>query len=62
VKYEVYTDALKSAISLRLAKQGQKKLERSLKRNVDFEEDEDDYNDHLYDANLRITPVDWRKA
>ncbi len=30
VKYETYVDALNSAISLRLRKQGERKLERSL--------------------------------
>jgi hypothetical protein len=60
VKYEVYTDALKSAINMRFKKQGEKKLEKSLKRNMEIDENEDDFYDYLHDTNVRLTPVDRR--
>lgn len=33
-KYQTYLEALKSAIALRVKKQGEKKLDRSLRRSV----------------------------
>jgi hypothetical protein len=60
VKYEVYTDALKSAINLRFKKQGEKKLEKSLKRNMEIDENEDDFYDYLHATNVRLTPVERR--
>jgi hypothetical protein len=56
----VYTDALKSAINLRFKKQGEKKLEKSLKRNMEIDENEDDFYDYLHDTNVRLTPVERR--
>jgi hypothetical protein len=44
VKYEVYVDALKTAISTRFKKQGERKLEKSLKRDLVGVDDEDDYD------------------
>lgn len=42
VKYETYVDALRNAISLRVKQQGERKLEKALKRSGARDSDDDD--------------------
>lgn len=55
----MYTDTLKSSINLRLQKQGEKRLEKSLKHgHVDVEgDDDDDEASRVYSADVRVTPI-----
>jgi hypothetical protein len=56
VKYETYVDALKSAISLRLKKQGERKLERSLAHRLVSVDEEEVFGVSIQQRQLSVSP------